>query len=407
MSRLLRFSLWQRVFLGLLAGVIVGAVFGERACSLQPLGTIFINLILMIVVPLIFFVLVDSITSIRNIDNLRRLSIKSIIAFIGTALMAVVLGMLMTHILQPGVASGLQLQASAQVVSAPATQLLAVLGNIVPQNIFKAMAEGNILQVILFAFFLGFVLRRLGSRAVILTDFVHQAAKLMLRMIEYIVRLAPLGVFGYMAAAVGGQGLELLLSLGRLILCILCSCLVQYILFGVIIVLVARLKPWPFYKKILGPQLLAFATGSSKATMPTLIQVMHEDLGVSQNSANFLVPLSAALNMDGGAIYLGSCVVFFAQVTGLELGWHGYLVTLLTCTLGSIGAAGIPSGIILFLGMALTAVGLPIEGVALIAGVDRLLDMVTTLINVTGDACLTLVIEKTEKKLKVETYYAN
>jgi Na+/H+-dicarboxylate symporter len=153
-----------------------------------------------------------------------------------------------------------------------------------------------------------------------------------------------------------------------------------------------------------GPQLLAFSTSSSKATLSTLMKTAHDKLGLSKANTNLLIPLASVLNMDGGAIYLGSCVLFFAQALGVTFGMQDYLIVIVTCTLGSIGAAGIPSGILLFLGMALTAVGLPIEAVAIIAGIDRILDMVTTMINVTGDACIPLVIDKTEGTLDIATY---
>lgn len=424
-------QLWQKILIGLITGILTGVTFGERAAVLQPLGTLFINLILMIVIPLIFFVLVNSVASIRTVDNLKRLSLKAIIAFLGTAGLAVVLGIIVTSIFKPGVGVNFELVSSASSLSASASsgvsasssvsgivggvddiassaagnKITDLILSLLPANALKSIVEGNILHVILFAMFVGCILNRTRDNYPQLLKFVNETANLMINMMQVIIYLAPLGVFGYMAWAIGTQGIELLLSLSKLITCIIASCAIQYILFGLIIICVGRMSPWPFYRKMIAPQLLAFSTGSSKVTMPTLMQVMQNKLGVSKSNTNFLIPLSSALNMDGGAIYLGSCVIFFAQATGITLHAHDYLIVILTCTLGSIGAAGIPSGILLFLGMALTAVGLPLEAVAIIAGVDRLLDMITTMINVTGDACLTLVIDKTENTLDLGRYY--
>ena len=396
--------LWKKILIGLILGVIAGVILEEQATIFQPIGTIFINLILMVVIPLIFLVLVNGITNIKSEGNMTRLGAKAVIAFLSTACMAVILGILITTILKPGINTSLHF-ALTPTKTLPTKNFTDILVNIVPSNALKSMVEGNILHVILFSFFTGFTLNSLRDKCPTIITLCQEGSKVMLKMIETIVQLAPFGVFGYMACVIGTQGIEILLSLSKLLGTIIAGCLCQYIIFGIIISLFAKVNPIPFYKKMIEPQLIAFSTSSSKASLSTLIKVSKEKLGISENNTNFLIPLSSALNMDGGAIYLGSCVVFFAQVTGIDLTLQDYLIIVFTCTLGSIGAAGIPSGILLFLGMALTSVGLPIEAVAIVAGVDRILDMITTTINITGDACITLVIDKTEGTLNEDVYY--
>jgi Na+/H+-dicarboxylate symporter len=398
-------SLWSRVFLGMCLGIVAGIVFGERAAIFQPLGTIFINLILMLVIPLILFVLINGIVSIQDSTHIRRIGVKSVLLFICTATSAVILGMIVTSVLKPGVGINLQLLSNVGPTSAiEKNSLTNILVNIIPSNALKSMVEGNILHVILLAFFIGITLNTMRDSFTTVIQFIKEMSQLMIKMIETVVKIAPFGVFGYMSWAVGTQGLDILLPLIKLILTIFAGCALQYVLFGIIILVFARLSPLPFYYKMAGPQLLAFSTSCSKATLATLMKTAHEKLGMSKTNTNLLIPLASVLNMDGGALYLSSCVLFFAQALGVTLGVQDYFIIVVTCTLGSIGAAGIPSGILLFLGMALTAVGLPIEAVAIIAGIDRILDMVTTMINVTGDACIPLVIDKTEGTLDVAVY---
>jgi Na+/H+-dicarboxylate symporter len=208
-----------------------------------------------------------------------------------------------------------------------------------------------------------------------------------------------------MSYSIADQGIEVLQSLGSLTLTFLLACLVQYIIFGILIVVFAKISPFPFYKKILFTQGLAFSTSASKATLPTAMNQLQERMGVSKTNSNFLMPLGVCINMDGTAIYLGICSLFFAQSYGIELNFYNYLMLILTCTLGSIGAAGIPSGSIIFMSMVLGSIGIPSEGIAVILGIDRILDMVRTTINITGDSAITLIVDKTEGGLNENIYH--
>lgn len=281
---------------------------------------------------------------------------------------------------------------------------LDIIVNIIPNNIFKSFVEGNILQVILFAFFCGIILNIKRDDCEKLIEISSQITQLLFKMIEVIMKVAPIGVFGYMAAMVGTEGLDTIISLINLVMAVFTGCVLQYLFFGIMILFFTKMSPIPFFKKMLGPQLIAFSTSSSKATLVPLMNVVENDLGVSKQSSRFLLPLSAALNMDGGAIYQAVSAIFFSQVLGIDLSWGDYATLALMCTIASIGGAGIPGGVLLFLGMVLNSVGMPIAGVILVASVDRILDMLTTVINITGDACVTLLIDNSEKTLNKEVY---
>lgn len=399
--------MWQQVVICLVLGIIAGLALGPEAARFKFLGTIFINLIKMVVVPLIFLALVSGITSMGDGANFKRVGLKGIGAYFCTALVAVVIGLVAGSIFQPGIGITVNIEeyASPDQASAPTMGMSDFLMNLISTNIFSSFAEGHLLQIIVFAVFFGMTMNMMGSKAENAREILHDFAQIIFKMIEYIVRLAPLAVFGFMAWSVGTQGSEIVVILFWLVLSVLAACIFQYALFGVMILFVARLNPMVFYKKLVTTQLMAFSTSSSKATLTTAMRELQTKLGVSEQSTQFLLPLGACINMDGTAIYLGICALFFAQFFGVDLQAADYAVLLLTCTLGSIGAAGIPSGSIIFMGMVLHSVGLPIEGIGLLLGIDRVLDMVRTTINITGDCAITLMVDATEKTLDKETYY--
>jgi Na+/H+-dicarboxylate symporter len=224
-------------------------------------------------------------------------------------------------------------------------------------------------------------------------------------MIESIMQLSPYGVFAIVSSLVASQGLGIVQDLAVLVITVACALTLQYLLFGLMLIVFGRLSPLPFYKKILEAQSFAFSTSSSKATLPTAMRVVSERMGVSKNNTAFILPLGASINMDGTAIYLGICSLFFAQAYGIQLNSQQYLLLILTATLGSIGAAGIPGGSILMMGMVFTSVGLPLDGIAVILGIDRILDMLRTTVNITGDSVITLLVDKSEGTFNEKMYY--
>ena len=415
-------ALWFRVLLGLVLGITFGffisgvsadnplGIDGKTIVTeyIKPIGTVFINLIKMVVIPLIFFSLVSGITSMTNADAFKRVGLKAVGAFLMTGAFAAFIGIVFAHVFQPGVGvdlTMLQAAGASKTEAIKETSLIKILVDIIPTNIISAMAEDHILQVVVFAIFVGIVLNRLGEEARQLTVVCQQAAKVVFKMIETVVKFSPYGVFALTAWVVGTQGMDILVALLKLVLVVTGALFTQYILFGIMIVVFARISPFPFYRKMVEPQLLAFSTSSSKATLSTAMRVVHEDIGVAKTTTSFVLPLGASINMDGTAIYLGICALFFSQAFGIPIDLHHYFLLVLTVTLGSIGAAGIPGGSLIMMGMVLTSVGLPLEGIALIAGVDRVLDMMRTTVNITGDSLITMLVDKSEGTMDVERYY--
>jgi Na+/H+-dicarboxylate symporter len=403
-------KMWQQVAICLVLGIITGLVFHEKAAPLKILGTIFIDLIKMVVVPLIFLALASGITSMAGSSNFKRVGLKGVVAYLATALFAVIIGLVAGTWFQPGMGLHIDITEFAGntggATAAPITGVQDFLLGLISPNIFKSFAEANLLQVIVFAVLFGITINSMGAKAGRTREVIHDFAQVIFRMIEYIVRLAPLAVFGYMAWTVGTQGIDILKVLAVLVAAVLSACAVQYVLYGFMIAGFARLNPFFFYRKLITTQVMAFSTSSSKATLTTAMREVETKLGVSEQISQFMLPLGAAVNMSGTAIYLAICALFFAQFFGITLHPADYAMLLVTCTLGSIGAAGIPSGSIIFMGMVLHSVGLPIEGIGLILGVDRILDMVRTMINITGDCAITLIVDASEKTLDKPTYYS-
>jgi Na+/H+-dicarboxylate symporter len=403
--RVLGLSMWQQVLVCLALGVAVGLLFGDHAADLKIIGTVFIKLIKMVVAPLIFFALIAGITSLTEAHHFRGIAIKGVSAYLLTALLAVIMGLLLGHIFEPGLGVPLPRGISSiapETVTPPGIKDF--LLDLIPHNIVSAMADDMYLQIVVFAIFTGIVMNNIRGSTDKVKELNQQLAHIVFKMIEWIVRLAPLAVFGFISAMVGTTGIEVIESLIKLTVLVIAACVLQYVLFGVLISFFGRLSPFPFYRKMLNTQIMAFSTSSSKATLTTAMRELQDKMGVSQSTSNFMMPLGACINMDGTAIYLGICSMFFAQMYGIELHGTDYLMLMVTCTLGSIGAAGVPSGSILFMGMVLTSVGIPMEGIGIILGVDRILDMFRTTVNITGDSAITLIIDSSEKQLDKKLY---
>ena len=404
-------KLWQQVIIGLILGIIAGLYLKEDAVNLKIFGTIFINLVKMVIVPLIFFALLSGITSMSGEGNFTTIGIKGFASYILTSIFAVLIGLTAGTIFEPG--AGIDLNSilkggvsTATVVAKTPPTISEFLLGLIPTNPIRSMTEDNFLQIIIFSIFTGITINLVGEKAKPVKDFIYSASQVTFKMIENIIKLAPFGVFGFISWVVGTQGLDVLQSLAKLIFVFLGSCIVQYLVFGLMILIFARLSPLPFYRKILFTQSIAFSTSSSKATLSTAMSQLQQKMGVSKTNSNFLMPLGVCINMDGTAIYLGICALFFAQAYGIDLTYHNYLMLILTCTFGSIGAAGIPSGSIIFMGMVLSSVNLPIEGIGIILGIDRVLDMIRTTINITGDSAITLIVDKSEGGLDKKAYYS-
>ena len=418
-------KLWHKVILGLILGIAFGYFMGQTDVVrgmgydpehiltryVKPIGIVFINLIKMVVIPLIFFSLISGVTSMVDQAAFKRVGLKSVGIYMLTSAFAITIGLFFAHMFEPGIGVDLsQLRAMAGEAATNAAKpveadLIQLFVDIVPTNIVKAMAEDRVLQVVVFAIFVAMTMNSVRDKAPMVVEFCHQCAQIVFKLIETIIKFSPYGVFALTSWVVGTQGFEILEALAWLVVVVFLALGTQFMIAGLMVVVFARLSPKPFYKKMLEPQSIAFSTSSSKATLSTVMRVMNERIGVSKSSTSFVLPLGASINMDGTAIYLAICSLFFAQAFGIPLGMEHYMVLIMTATLGSIGAAGIPGGSLIMMGMVLTSVGLPLEGIALIAGIDRILDMMRTAVNVTGDGAVTLIVDKSEGLLDEEMYY--
>lgn len=402
-------EMWQKILIGLVLGVITGIVFGEYAVMLKPIGQVFINLISMLVVPLIFFSLISGITSMEETGSMGRLSLKAFSFYICTTAVAITLGLLVATIFQPGLGSSIDFgvleNANPETAEMNFGELLVSL---VPTNPVAAMAEGNILQVIVFALLVGVALHKVRDKTERIIDLTHALAEMMYAMTHIVMAFAPIGVFALIAALTAAQGLNVLLDLLKILLTVYLACILQVILvYGGLLKFYAKLPVLQFFKKAPPAQLLAFSTSSSAATLPMTLEVAQEKMGVSKSTSSFVLPLGCTINMDGTALYQGVCALFVAQVMGIDLTMGQYITIILTATLASIGSAGIPGAGLIMLTLVLSSVNLPIAAVAIIAGIDRILDMARSAVNVTGDLVVSLCVDKSEQQLDEKMYLSN
>jgi Na+/H+-dicarboxylate symporter len=391
-------KLWQQIFLGMILGALAGFSFGENTSYLKPLGDIFINMIKMIVVPLIFFSISSAITSMEQSHSLGRIGGKSILIYLVSTAIAIAIGLFLANIFDPS--AGVQhhdMFGAATQIEAKTISFADTIVSMVPTNPVKAMADGNVLQIIVFALFLGTAVNIAGKKVQKVADSLSEIAEVIYSLTGIIMKFAPIGVFALIGWVVGTQDPEILKSLVKVVIVVIAACVLHaVIVYSLFIGALARLNPIKFFKKIIDAQILAFSTSSSSATLPITMQVAEDKLGVSKGTANFVLPLGSTVNMDGTAIYLGISTVFVAGLVGVDLTMADYATVIFTATLASIGAAGIPGVALVMMSMVFASVGLPIEAIAIIAGVDRVLDMVRTTVNVTGDLAVAVVIDRSE-----------
>jgi Na+/H+-dicarboxylate symporter len=399
-------KLWQKVLLGLILGVFFG-IFASKdlVMMVKPIGDLFLSLIKMVIMPLIFFSLISGINGISDPSSLGRIGVKAAVIFIGTTVFAVIFGVAMALILKPGVGTVIPLGDMLQNSFVQKFDVVKFLLDIVPSNPVLSFVEANMLQIVFFSIFVGIAINRIGAHKKELVLWAHSLTKVFIIMIGDIIKLSPYAAFALIAWVVSMQGLDILFSLSKLVFAVVISMSLQYIIYGLMIFIFCKLSPIPFYKKSIEYQVIAFSSASSKATLPTAMQVANEKLGVSESATSFLLPLGAALNMNGLAINLSLTAIFFAQMLNISLDFHDYAIIIFTSTLGAIGGAGIPGASLIMLPMILSSINLPIEGVAILAGIDRILDMLRTTINITGDVTMTLIIDHSEGNLDRKLYY--
>ena len=391
-----------KILIGLILGIIGGLIAGPTAVPwmkvwIAPIGTIFINLIKMVIVPVVLASIVAGVASIGDVKKLGRVGVKIMVFYLATTAFAVAIGLMFGTLMQPG--KGLTIPAGAKAASKLAPPLQDVLVNIIPSNPFVAMEKGDMLQIIVFAIFLGIGITMVGAKAKPVDDFFNGLAEVTYKIIDMIMNFAPFGVFALMMPVVAVNGPKVLLPLASVVAAMYIASIVHaVVVYSGTVATLGGMSPVRFFKGIAPAMLVAFSTCSSGATLPVTLKCTQENLGVRKDVSSFCLPLGATVNMDGTAIYCGLAALFVAQAYGIELNAGQYMTIILTGTLASIGAAGVPGAGLIMLTLVLTSVGLPIEGVALIAGIDRVLDMARTTLNITGDAAGCVVVQNSESK---------
>jgi len=400
-------SLPGKILLGMVLGFFFGLFFRVPALAIEPLGTLFIRLISLVVVPLVFLSLFNGTASLGDIRKVGRIGTKTIAYYLVTTIIAIVIGLVLVNILRPG--AGVELAGEAEVLAGlhEKTSPVSFIDNlvaIVPQNPVRSLAEGNMLQIIFLAILFGIALTLLpAERSRPLLEFSEAANELTIKVVHIVMKAAPYGVFALIAAAVGKFGIDVILSLFQYGLVVLLGLFLHSALvFSLAIRLIGGFSPLEFWKAIKPAILVAFSTSSSNATLPVTMDCVEKGLGIPRSISAFVLPLGATINMNGTSLYQGVSAVFIAQAFGIELSLVQMLTIVSTATLAAIGTAGVPGVAIITLSMILQAVGLPLEGIALIFGIERILDMARTVVNIVGDAAAAVVVNNLEKNHQID-----
>lgn len=414
-----KLGLTTKIFISL----IVGAIFGVVLCYLVPSGHIkddiivegvlyvvgqgFIRLMKMLVVPLVFCSLVCGSMAIGDTKKLGTVGVRTLLFYLVTTALAITVALSIGNLINPG--TGLDMSAiqsnAAKVETMEATSLSETLLGIIPDNPLNSLSSGNMLQIIVFALIVGVILAKLGERTETVGNFFSQFNDIMMEMTMMVMSLAPIGVFCLIARTFSGMGFDAFQPLIKYMFAVMLALVIQCLgVYQILLKLFTGLNPIRFIKKFLPVMGFAFSTATSNATIPLSIDTLERKMGVSRRISSFTIPLGATINMDGTSIMQGVAVVFIAQAYGIALTPMDYVTVIATATLASIGTAGVPSVGLVTLSMVLTSVGLPIEGIGFIMGIDRILDMSRTAVNITGDAVCTTIVAQQNQALDKEVF---
>lgn len=391
------------ILIGLILGVIVGLLLqGHVEVAnrfIAPFGTIYLNLLKAIVVPLVLFSITQGIISMKDIKKVGAIGGKTIVYYLITTAFAVTIGLIIATVSKVGTGYTLDMAAVETYEATTAEMnMMDTLVNIFPSNVVGAMANATMLQVIVIALFFGFGILLAGEKAKTVESFVNGMSEVCIKIMGLIIKISPIGVFALICPVIAANGPEVLLPLIKLIIVVYISCIIHMVLvYSSTVKAIGRISPLKFFKTMGPAMLFAFTSASSVGTLPFNMECT-EKLGAEKEIRSFVLPLGATINMDGTAIYQGVCAIFIAQIFGINLTMEQMIMIVLTATLASIGTAGVPGSGVIMLTMVLTTVGLPLEGIALVAGVDRILDMARTTVNITGDASCTVCIDAMEKR---------
>ena len=408
-------NLTRNILIGMFAGAVFGLIFHPFSHIgwvdsyltqkvLYVIGKIFVTLMKMLVVPLVFVSIVCGASNVADPKALGRVGGKTIVIYLVTTAVAITLAVSIAILFQVGTGANIATDSNQFTAAAPQSLMQTIIG-LFSTNPIDSLAKGNMLQIIVFALLFGIAINFAQQPGQRIKAWFNDLNEVVMSLVGIVIALTPYGVFALIAKLVITTDLsKFLYVFGYFFTVLLVLFIHLFLTNGVIIGLFARLSPLKFFKKMLPVQLFAFSTASSNATLPLTLKTVENDLGVDNKVGGFTVPLGATINMDGTAIMQGVATVFIAHIYNIDLSLTAYLVVILTATLSSVGTAGVPGIGLITLTLVLTQVGLPVEGIAMIIGIDRILDMVRTAVNVTGDASVTTLVAKTEKQLDTAVY---
>ena len=413
-NKLKSISLSNWILIGMILGFIVGLIlnffvsdpFIKDIILVDNVfylgGTGFIKLMKMLVVPLVFFSIVVGAASISDIRKIGTIGGRTIFIYLITTALAITIALIMAGIIQPGL--GLNMAGISEANVTTNQTVTTTILNMIPDNPFNALANGDMLPVIIFGLLVGIILAKLREELDLVNDFFAQGNKIMMEMTRIVMKFAPIGVFCLMAKTFASLGFAGLLPLFKYIGCVLlCLAIQAFIVYPSLMVLFTRLNPIHFFKNFMSVMLFAFSSSTSNATIPLNLEKLAE-MGVSKEISSFTIPLGATINMDGTAIMQGCAVMFAAQAYGIDLGLSAIITVIFTAVMASIGTAGVPSVGIITLNMVFNSVGLPVDAIAILLGIDHIIDMFRTAVNVTGDAICTIIVSFKNKAIDLDIY---
>lgn len=388
-----------QILIAVVLGVLTGLVFAEQAKHLQIIGDLFIRLLKMIIIPLIFAAMVSGVVSIGQFGRLGRIGAQTFAYYLITTVLAITVGLILVNLIAPGVGANLLSDQTFLPADHEPPTVTSIIYDIIPTNIFQAMVQGDVLAVIFFSLAFGAALLAVKDKARPVIDFFKGFDAVMMKLTDWIMRLAPIGVFALLAVMVARLNKGDILALGKYMITVIAGLAIHAcIVLPLLLSLIAKRNPLVFFRQMFNALVTAFSTDSSAATLPVSMECLEQNAGVPERITSFVMPIGATINVDGTALYEAVAVMFIAQVYGVEMTLTNQVVIALTATLASIGAAAIPSAGLITMVIVLRAVNLPLEGIGLILAVDRILDMCRTTVNVWGDACGAAIITKLDEK---------
>ncbi|UCC97221.1 MAG: dicarboxylate/amino acid:cation symporter [Phycisphaerales bacterium] len=393
----MKLKVHTQILIAIALAVAVGVVLGERVAPIKIVGDIFIRLLKAIIIPLILASMVAGIVSLGDVRKLGRIGLKTLLYYMATTTLAVVVGLVVVNLMEPGAGVDIGTETGSEAASGEVPSIASIIEDIVPANLFDAMAKDKVLSIIFFALLLGVAISSIAEKGKPLVAFFEAFNAVMMKITGWIMHLAPFGVFALMAHTIGTMGLSVWKPLALYMATVALGLVIHaFITLPILLHTFAKYSPVKFIRDVFTAVATAFSTASSAATLPITMDCLQENTGVSNKVTSFVLPLGATVNMDGTALYEAVSAIFIAQAYGIDLHLGQQLIVMITATLASIGAAAIPGAGLITMVIVLKAVNLPLEGIGMILAVERLLDMLRTAVNVWGDACGAAVVARLE-----------